>query len=540
MVNTKSLKNQTAQAENKAFHGSRAYSVFGSLWLKYRGTAIRLFITCWLIFVLHLATNTVREIYPALSLGDHLSFDVSEYKGLHPDIFEVKGRGAFINNNPGASIMGAIPYVIARPAIDFIVTRVEQVRARTPQAEPPEYKSPYPMAREFYKKAWEKGLDVKFGLAAGVMQAFLMAPLSALSAVLMFFVLLSLRFSERQSLTLALLYALATPVFFRTGQLNQNLLACHFAFLAFVLLWRPWDSPSLLRRPRYFVAGLVCGWTVVLDYSGLVVVVCLALYALLKRAALPEKAKARLDLVHFGLGILVCLGLLMAYQWRCFGSPFYPAQHYMPQTEFSIYGYSGIDWPRLDLLWDTTLGIRFGLFVSAPLLLLALYIPGWFGRRRAIGKNETRLIAAFTLIFLLFCAANQYGRLQFNSGVRYAVPLIPFLFLIIAGIWRRFPPLAAGIIAIMATYWSWSLAMYRDVEQGLGVLESVIHVTFEGFRLPWVVTLERLGYFPAGISAVPILVLLFAVLGVLWQIRLSSRIDFEKPGPEHIRDEVKD
>ena len=54
-----------------------------------RGIAWRLFLTCWLVYGLHFATNTVRDIYPALSLGDHLSLDVSEYVGLHPDIFEI-------------------------------------------------------------------------------------------------------------------------------------------------------------------------------------------------------------------------------------------------------------------------------------------------------------------------------------------------------------------------------------------------------------------------------------------------------------------
>ena len=54
-----------------------------------RGIAVRIFLTCWVVFTLHFATNTVREIYPALSLGDHFSFDVTEYAGLHPDIFEI-------------------------------------------------------------------------------------------------------------------------------------------------------------------------------------------------------------------------------------------------------------------------------------------------------------------------------------------------------------------------------------------------------------------------------------------------------------------
>ena len=92
---------------------------------------MRLFITCWLVYGAHFATNTVREIFPALSLGDHLSFDVSEYKGLHPDIFELPGRGVFINNNPGASILGAVPYIITRPVIDFAVDRVQAMREAT-------------------------------------------------------------------------------------------------------------------------------------------------------------------------------------------------------------------------------------------------------------------------------------------------------------------------------------------------------------------------------------------------------------------------
>ena len=108
------------------------------------------------------------------------------------------------------------------------------------------------MAREFYRKARERGLDVKFGLAAAVMQALLMAPLSALSGVVMFYVLGSLT-SGRAALFLALLYAFATPVFYRTAQLNQNLLVSHFTFFAFALLWRPWDKP--VRPQNMLVAA---------------------------------------------------------------------------------------------------------------------------------------------------------------------------------------------------------------------------------------------------------------------------------------------
>jgi len=167
------LRTHPPSSEAVAAHAPPARIESLSLHLHSRGLAVRVFLTCWLVFALHFATNTVREIYPALSLGDRLSFDVSEYLDLHPDIFEIPGRGAFINNNPGASILGAIPYALFRPVVDGIVARVQRARASSAEP-PPDYDTIYPMAREFHRKAYQRGLDVKFGLSAGVLQAFLM------------------------------------------------------------------------------------------------------------------------------------------------------------------------------------------------------------------------------------------------------------------------------------------------------------------------------------------------------------------------------
>jgi hypothetical protein len=489
-----------------------------------RSTALRLFLTCWLVYALHFATNTVREIYPALSLGDHLSFDVSEYVGLHPDIFEIPGRGAFINNNPGTSMMGAVPYVLTKPVIDRIVSYVQRSRSLSPDQDR-EYDTIYPNGREFYQEARARGLDVKFALAAGVMQALLMAPLSAFAAVVMFLILERLTSSRRAALFLALLYAFATPIFYRTAQLNQNVLQAHFALFAFVLLWRPWDTPQHPRRPNYLLAGLLCGWTLVLDYSGLVIVLMLGGYAVVRRRTLPVAAKAGSDLVRFGTGVLVCVALLAGYQWLAFGHPLYPAQHYMPATSLSVYGYNGIDWPQLDLLWENAFGLRYGLFTSAPLLLLALWVPGWLRQRsRLVGRLETWFILAFTMAFFLFTAANQFSRLQFNSGVRHVVPVTPFLFLLAATVLYRLSAVWVVPIGIAATYWSWCLVLYRDVEQGWGVFESLIQVTLHGPRLPWSTVLERLGYIPDGrLITIPLLALAGAIVGALWAVRSKSR-----------------
>lgn len=474
--------------------------------------SFKIFVTCWLIFTIHFATNTVREIYPALSLADNFSFDVTEYAELHPDIFIIEGRGAFINNNPGASMMGAIPYFLLKPVTDRIIEKVKANRAVDPPMNESSYESIYPMAREFYLKSRAKGFDVKFGLAAAIMQSLLMAPLSALSVVVMFQILQTLTKNRRQALWLALLYAFATPVFYRTAQLNQNLLIAHFALFSFVLLWRFQKN----TKPFYLAAGLCAGWTLVLDYSGIVTVTVLSVYAVARWFSFAENERRLEDLLKFGAGVALCCGILAAYQWACFGNPFLPAQAYMPPANFTEQGYRGLSLPQFDLLMQTAFSMRYGLFISAPLLLLALLFPFFRNGERLLPKNEAMFCVALTLLFFIFCAANQYGRMQFNSGVRHIVPVVPFVFLLTAEVLWRLPKSCAVLLGIGGVYWSWCLAMYRDVEQGTGILEAVKSITLEGFRLPWLTTIEKMGYVQ-NTSVFPIFLLCAAFLWVLWK-----------------------
>ena len=479
---------------------------------------MRVFITCWLVFALHFATNTVREIYPVLSLGDHMSFDVSEYSGLHPDIFEIPGRGTFINNNPGASIIGAIPYTLLRPVTDRVVARVQASRANNPQAEQIKFDTIYPMAQEFYQKSREKGFDVKFGLAAAETQALVMAPISALGAVVIFWFILALTDNSKMSAVLALLYAFSTPIFYRTAQLNQNVLAANFALFAFALLWRPTKKDGVEKGPFYFLAGLCCGWTVVLDYSGLVIVAAVGGYALARWLSESAEHRKLSDLTRFAAGVGICGFVLMAYQWIQFGNPLLPPQSYMPAANFTDLGYRGFSFPQLDLLFETAFGMRYGLFTSAPILLLAFVVPVWLRKTsRLLDRRETAFIVSFIVLFFVFCAANQYGRMQFNTGVRHIVPVVPFVFLLAANVLIRMPRIPALLIGLFATYWSWCLVMYRDVEQGFGVFESIKHITLGGFRLPWLTTLERMG-FVTNAFTIPLLCLAGTAIWLIWSV----------------------
>lgn len=487
-----------------------------------RGLMVRLFFTCWLIFGLHFATNIVREIYPALALGDRLSFRLDEYAGLHPDIFEKPGYGWHINNNPGVSFFAAIPYAASRPVIDRLVAIVNESRAKPGNNVAPAYESPWPLARQFYIEAWKRGLDVKFALAAFVMQFFFMAPLSAFSALMMFRVLRDLFHSPAIGLGLALLYALGTPVFFRTGTLNQNLALGILAFCGFLILWNPTGEIKLTSRNKYFLAGMAGGLAVLFDYSGLVFLGGLLLYGWLKSRSHPA-GQSRLSLVlNFALGALLPIGLLWFYQWKSFGNPFLPAQHWMTATDYSGFGYQGLGFPQPDLLVLLLVDPRYGLFTSAPILLLSLLSPFIDrGESRWFPKLETGFILLLAAGLWIFCSANNFSRLQFNSGVRYLTALLPFLFLLTAVSLARLPVLLQWVAIFLAYIQSWALAMYRDVENSLGVLDPLLKLFQNGLQLPALATLNRMqgvlgNWIPGEISPIPILFLAGFFLVIIW------------------------
>jgi hypothetical protein len=485
-------------------------------------TAARIFITCWLIYSVHVATNVAREHYLAFAIGDHFSFKVDDYQGLHPDLFEKPGYGWHINSNPGVSMLAAIPYALARPVIDPVVSRVRQARAASGQQEPPAYSSPWPNARAFYAEAWRRGFDIKLGLGALVTQVAFMAPVSAFFAVAMFFVLRLLFRSDRTALWLTLLYAFGTPVFFRTGYLNHNLLVGYAAFAGFLALWNPGSLLGTRRGLLDFVAGIGGGLAVLLDYTGVVMLGALFLYgaALAWDAQRQRGASLTRFIVRYGLGAAIPLGLLAFYQWASFGDAIQPAQRWMPNVAWAGSGYRGMSPPMPDLLWSNLFDYRYGLFTSCPLVLLALAQP-WADRPRLLPRREAWTMLAMFAAFWIFCGGVNYGRLQFNTGVRYMTALLPFLFLLSAVVLRRLPPRVLALLVLVSVTLSWCLAMHRDVERGLGVLDPVLHVFIGGFELPLLTTLSRIGggfseFVARGVSPIPIFLLVAALLAVVW------------------------
>lgn len=447
-----------------------------------------LFATCWLVLTLHFATNISREHYPAMTLAERGTLAVDEYAGLHPDIFVAPNGHAYINNNPGVSILAAAPLFVARPALRAAAEYGRRQVAASAGKVSAEYDDPRPNRLRFYRQVRERGLDIKFGVVSAVTVAFFMAPLTALAGVVFYDVLRALALTQRRALFYAFLLVLGTPLFFRNGYLNHNHVLGLAVFLAFVLLWQPRRHDQRPTAGRLIAAGALGGFAVLCDYSAVVPLGFLFAYAALRLASSP----ARLDLpvlrgaATFALAAGLPLVLLLAYQWSAFGSPWRPAQVMMPETTYSGQGFRGMSWPAADLFAANLFDLRFGLFAFCPILILG--IPGlWLAPESWFSRAEKRLLAAAGLAFLLFCSANQFARMQWNTGVRYLVPMIPFLLLGVVAVLERMPARVRYAFAAAAFAQAWVLAMVRE-----SVPESFASVLANGPQLPWLTVLGKM------------------------------------------------
>jgi hypothetical protein len=481
-----------------------------------RGLQVRLFLTCWLIYLLHFSPYVYRELYLALSLAEKHTVHVDQYVDLHPDLFEMPGRGTFMGGNPGASILAAVPYWLALP----VVNRFAPVRAPKPgEKVSAEYKEARPDRVLFYQKVRERGLDVHLGAAAMITSVFFMAPLTALSAVVMFRLFRRLGLSPKFSLWMALLYALGTPVFFRTATLSLNLLVTLLGLFAFALLWWPSGSRPEHEPLRYFAAGFLAGWAVLTDYTGLVTVTMLGLFALALQMEEKPFWPAVKRSLWFLAGALGPIAFLLFWQWYCYGNPWLPAQYHMPKKYYIGYpSERGFGWPLRAVFWGLMFDPLYGLLVFAPIFALALYHPVLILRRRNLVPWRLAVFAwAFFASFWVFCSCIHYTvRYQWQDGVRYIVPAVPFLFLLVADVLLRMPRVLGYLVAAAAVAEMWCLAMVRE-----SPVVSMSRVLLNGFQLPWLTTLVKTApqYFPflaQGASPLALFLLWGVVIWGFW------------------------
>ena len=496
--------------------------------LSLRSIKVRLFLTCWVIFCLHFATDFVREHYLVLSIVEDFSFRLDKYVGLHADIFVTPDHGAHHGANPGASMIAAIPCFILKPVIYYleenlrITTDYEQGK----ESKTAEYEDYRPSRQRFYKKVRERGLDIKFGLISGIIMVFCMAPLSALGAVVMMQMLLNLGLSKRAALYMTFVYAFGTPIFFRSAYLNQNLMVGIFTFVAFTQLFRIRQNNHNTINKKFAVAGFMGGLALLCDYTALVPILLLFGYGIVCAADATDLNNAIKKSYWYILGAIPPICLLWFYQWCSFGNPFYPGQHYMDPVDWIDIGYQGVGWPVGEIFWMLLFDYRFGLFVVSPILILFIFSPILsYYKKNVIPLRETIFILILFFSFTLFLSCIQYTRLQWVTGIRYIVPAIPFLFLLTAAVMVRIPRFLSYGISIASIAIAWAMSMVRrgvDVKDE-SMYAALKYIVTEGPQLPWLNTLLKmeikyLPFLQSKSSALIFILIAACIVYFIWRI----------------------
>lgn len=327
---------------------------------------------------------------------------LEEYAETTGDVAEVNGR-LVSNKAPGLSLIGIPAYALSRVLIpgeeDGLVTTL---------------------------RAWFTNL-------------FSNALLSALVAPLLFFWARGESVDRRPAAMLALLVALATPlwpwatVLFRHGSSGSLLLLA-------------WLAARSRRRGRAFVAGLAGGFAALCNYVLLPLLAPLALLA-----AWPELRTSTREGIMRAVGVILGslppLAIFAGYQIAATGSIFVlPAnRNERFVSDDAFLGFFGM--PSWEAFWGITFSPYRGLFFLSPLLLLAI-VGAMILWRRGKVADLLFIVAAFLLHFLVNLSFNNWEA-GFGIGPRYLVSAVPLLgALVIVGALRVSTPVVALLAAV--------------------------------------------------------------------------------------------
>jgi hypothetical protein len=250
--------------------------------------------------------------------------------------------------------------------------------------------------------------------------------------------------------------ALGTIMFpLATMFIGHALTAC-LIFASFYVLWRmprpapPWHALG---------AGLLAGWAVLVDYSVLLAIIVVLIYALSRGWRVP---------LLMILGAVPPALLGMGYNWASFGGPL--TQGYVYSVGFSevtSQGFLGITVPKMWALHDMVLGQRGFLRLSPWLAVAPLGL--WAARSPRL-RREIAVCVGIALAFFLPIAGFATPIGGSTPGPRYLIPALPFLAVLVALIPRvlRLPTVAlvavsvALVITATVTSPSWGTEIVSD------------------------------------------------------------------------------
>jgi hypothetical protein len=243
--------------------------------------------------------------------------------------------------------------------------------------------------------------------------------------------------SSRHAFLMVIAYGFGSIALLHATLFSGHQIAASFSFFSFAMLVHLSGNNKNNGQGHWyfgFLAGLFAGFAVITDYTAVIIVIGLAMYAITSRMGVGQK-------VGFMSGGCVWILVLAAYNMACFGHPFsfsYEHQVYEHFKEGTAHGILGIGLPRPEAIMGLLFSPSRGLFFIMPVFLLSLWgIARMFTDKQHL--RESVLIIAIITGSFLFVAGfyGWHGGLTF--GPRYLVPMLPFLVFPIAFLrWKSY------------------------------------------------------------------------------------------------------
>ncbi len=273
------------------------------------------------------------------------------------------------------------------------------------------------------------GLSFSSGTAAIFFLNLIVAFFSALLVFLFHDLLRYFVRSSSHRAILSLSLALATGVVVYSGVFISHNVAAFFAFASFYFILKyVRENPS---SGNAFLAGIMGGFAVLVEYTSLILLLFIFAYALLS-------AKNRRRLLLMPVAVVPFILVILLYNFSVTGDFFvspYAYLHNWDGSPFSagenVPSVARITLPRFFSMFffgevPRSEGIYArGLFVYSPILLLSL-----FSLRRMRARENILLLAAFSFSFFYLTLAEVTGGCNYVN--RYLIPVVPFLMIAVA------------------------------------------------------------------------------------------------------------
>lgn len=280
---------------------------------------------------------------------------------------------------------------------------------------------------------------------------------SLLATALVYKLCLDISGRRRVALGLAAAYAVATPALVYGTVFFGHQLAAVFLLAAFAAL-RPGQQAPVSAK-RAFGAGLLMSFAVVTEYQAVFVAAGLAVFGLVRAGTL----RRRIWLVAGGL---VPAALLLGYHALAFGHPLHFPYRFKGSARLAAVhaqGLFGFVLPTAQGAYGQLLSPERGLFYGAPFLLLfplgivrLWATPSW--------RRARWLVLWAAVGFPTLMTGYLYWSGGDCVGPRFLVPVLPFLVIPLAALWR--PGRGEPVVAMLRS----------GVLPGLVIVGAVLHL----------------------------------------------------------------